>query len=271
MKRPTDNPVFDRLTRGSGWPSRRTARWVGIGMGAAGLAVGVWALADPAGRPEAMFTTIGLFDIAVGLGGLCLLLVFLVPALIVTREAGGEALAMLRMTNMPAEKILAGIVAAALYRLRLLQAAARWFLPAGAIGLAFMLGTGSARGVINCSVGPICKNWLQVYVVRGSLSAVLIMAGAVVVFPGFMRRLASLGAWMGLKWPGMAPMLAGVIFLAGVIAALLMIWATYWFVFLNVAETLCVYMPILAYLFIGPASQQAISDAIRLINGRIMG
>jgi hypothetical protein len=267
MPTQSDNPVFDRMTRGSGWPSRKVAQRIGLGLGVTGTVASIVLILQPEPEMWMIMGITALFDAAVVLAGACALLSFAIPAISTARQVADESFALLRMTTLQPEMTVAGMVAAPLYRLRVLQFVARWFLPAGAVGMALMLGPTGMGNIFRCTVGGVCQNPYQMWVISGAPVPMLIIGLGVMVFPRVMQSLSVTGIWLGLKWPGAMPWLAGGALLTGAIAALVMIWATQTFFFFSAVQTVCVYLPLWGYWVLMQVSKKAARETISYVAG----
>jgi len=136
------NAVFEHLTRHRKWPNVPTSLILGIALGLVGINVIVvdWRLRDSTTYSTAFSEAAGLA------GNIPFLIVIISPfiaaaltAVMTSRFASGEALAMLKLTNVSPRAIIQGLLLAALFRLRLLWAISFGVLiplvPAGAFTL----------------------------------------------------------------------------------------------------------------------------------------
>lgn len=128
-----NNPIYDRLTRGSKWPSARGAIWIGIGVGMAAmtLSLGVLLAVVFDERFPGIYGLIDLFPAAgvTALGLFCIPASFAAAARLTAKYALDQDFALVRISPLYAEDIVEGCSRAARYRLRLLWALAFWMLP----------------------------------------------------------------------------------------------------------------------------------------------
>ncbi len=201
-----DNPVYLRLTRHAGWPSPREAIRVGIGLAAvASLLV----IASVVGRPligSLLSAAPSLVVLAMGV-----LVVFTPPlAMMITALATGqdarkEDFNLLLISQVRSKQIVEAHIRASAYRLRLLWAIALGLALPAWLSLATIFAT---RLALNRCQPPYCVpvfgSWLF-----GLLLGLLALGAAAVVSYMIYQLAIAAGVWLGLRWLGAAPMVAG--------------------------------------------------------------
>jgi hypothetical protein len=207
------NPVFEHLTRSHRPPSLRAALWAAFGLGLLSLAFAMWSmLAQPPGFE--------LVTIQMECGwGLTLLAPFVTAVLagvLTSRAAHGEAFRMLRLTPLTPKRIAQGLIAVALFRVRVLLAVVVGLMPALIAGPFVMMLEISYffGGYALASPGPGTS--AQLYLLSWSLVMLAMVVGAWALnILG-----AAAGAWFGLRHR--QPALAGA-FAAGLVLLPLML------------------------------------------------
>lgn len=181
----TPNPVYDRLTRGSGWPPPESMHWASCAIFAGGLMLGMLVIVPAMNGVDA--PALALIGLAALLVGWYLPVTLIAAAGIAARYARVDDYQMLRLTGLDAQRIVEAHVNAAFFRLRLLRAAALWFPPGSACGMALAL-----SGLL--------------------LPVVIPMAAFVWLYLWLMTRTVLIaGTWLGLRWPRRGVMIVGVL------------------------------------------------------------
>lgn len=189
------NPVYERLTRGAGWPSGRSARWLGVGAalltGAALWYTVTHQSAWPYGWPVS-----GLGNLAMmGFNGLSLLISPIAAAGIAAGYVRGDDFLLVRISGLSAEAVVMGLVEAAAYRMRVIRALAVGCLP----------------GAVIFFTAPV---WSDVHPAELSGLALLVVAIDILLVTFLAKSLIYLGVWLGLRLGRAAGLAAAGIVLA---------------------------------------------------------
>lgn len=134
----TENPVYQRMVHGAGWPDRRGAAWLSVGAACAGffpMMLTVWVTLIP----DSAATGINLPVLIGALAGLVALLcvpVDLVGAgVLAYRGARPADIALFKLAGLAGKEIAAGYIQGAGYHLRVVHAIGYWFPPGAGLGI----------------------------------------------------------------------------------------------------------------------------------------
>lgn len=205
------NPIYERLTRGRRWQSGRTSMLlrVGIVLGGVILALlpklifNLWILDST----PALF----LFGLAVAVSILSAFVGLALAGGLVNRVVTTEGLALLRLTNFPADKIESGCVAGVSDQLGLVRAIGQWALPCGLVGCACV--TGGLVADTGCFGPPPLS---MAYAPQGFPLALVAIAAGMLAFQVLWRWSIRIGVWLALRFGERAQSAGGTLAAFGV-------------------------------------------------------